>query len=140
VASRYIRVEFMIREELLVATLAPEWLAPETELYLLIESDLEESGVKSRFETMKIGTPSDIPLLKQRRLLGLDLEMLKRVPSGLPAREDYFYFAVEKDGPYWANVLRDRILAIAGGLDPALKFALFIVLKPAPAAKGASRV
>ena len=53
---------------------------------------------------MKIGTPSDIPLLKQRRLFGLDLEMLKRVPSGLPAREDYFYFAIEKDGPYWANV------------------------------------
>src|SRR5262249_13686312 len=109
VASRYIRVEFMIKDDLLVASLAPEWLAPETELYLLIESGLEEQGVKSRFETMKIGTPGDIPLLKQRRLLGLDLEMLKRVPSGLPAREDYFYFGIEKDGPYWANVLRDRI-------------------------------
>ena len=55
---------------------------------------------------MKVGTVADIPLLKQRRLLGLDLEMLKRVPSGLPAREDYFYFAIEKDGPYWANVVR----------------------------------
>ena len=141
VASKYVRVEFMIKEDLLVATLAPEWLAPETEIYLLIEAELEETGVRSRFETMKIGTPSDIPLLKQRRLLGLDLEMLKRVPSGLPGREDYFYFAIEKDGPYWQNVLRDRVLAISGGLDPALKFALFIVLKPTPASKGgASRV
>ena len=31
VASRYIRVEFMVRDDLLVANLLPEWLAPETE-------------------------------------------------------------------------------------------------------------
>jgi predicted component of type VI protein secretion system len=85
---------------------------------------------------MKLGTMGDIPLLRQRRLLGLDIEMLKRVPSGLPAREDYFYFSIEKDGPYWANVVRDREIAVAGGLDPQLKFALFIVLKPAPGTKG----
>lgn len=136
VASRYVRVEFMIKEDLLVANLAPEWLAPETEIYLLIETDIEEQELKGRIETMKLGTPGDIPLLKQRRLLGLDLEMLKRVPSGLPAREDYFYFGIEKDGPYWANVVRDRIVAVAGGLDQRLKFALFIVLKPAAGGKG----
>ena len=66
-------------------------------------------------------------------MFGLDLEMLKRVPAGLPAREDYFYFSIEKDGPYWANLLRDRVIAIAGGIDPKLRFALFIVMKPAAA-------
>ncbi len=79
---------------------------------------------------MKLGTVADIPLLKQRRLFGLDVEMLKRVPSGLPAREDYFYFSIEKDGPYWANVVRDRIIAIAGATDPKMKFSLYIILKP----------
>jgi type VI secretion system protein ImpJ len=130
VASRFIKVDFKIREDLLVAELAPEWLAPETEVYLLIESELDEKDVKSRIEVMKLGTVSDIPLLKQRRLFGLDVEMLKRVPSGLPAREDYFYFSIEKDGPYWASVVRDRIIAIAGATDPKMKFALYIVLKP----------
>src|SRR6185295_1166627 len=96
VASRFIKVDFKIREELLVAEFAAEWLAPETELYLLIESDLEEKDIRSRIEVMKLGTVADIPLLKQRRLFGLDVEMLKRVPSGLPAREDYFYFSIEK--------------------------------------------
>ena len=133
VASRYIRVEFMTREDLLVATLSPEWLAAGTEIYLLIESPLNEGEIKGRIEVMKIGTPADIPLLKQRRLFGLDLEMLKRVPAGLPAREDYFYFSIEKDGPYWSNLLRDRVIAIAGGIDPKLRFALFIVMKPAAA-------
>ena len=130
VASRYIRVDFVSREELLVATLSPEWLAPQTEIYLHIESPLEEAEIKGKIEIMKLGAIADIPLLKQRRLFGLDVEMLKRVPSGLPAREDYFYFSIEKDGPYWANVVRDRVVAIAGGQDPKLRFALFIILKP----------
>lgn len=130
VASRYIKVDFRIREDLQVAELATEWLAAETEIYLFIESDLEEKDIKSRIEVMKLGTVADIPLLKQRRLFGLDVEMLKRVPSGLPAREDYFYFSIEKDGPYWANVVRDRIIAIAGATDPKMKFSLYIVLKP----------
>jgi len=130
VASRFIKVDFKIREDLLVADLAAEWLAPETEVYLLIESDYEEKDIRSRIEVMKLGTISDIPLLKQRRLFGLDVEMLKRVPSGLPAREDYFYFSIEKDGPYWSNVVRDRVIAIAGATDPKMKFSLYIILKP----------
>lgn len=135
VASRYIKVEFMTREDLLVASLAPEWLAPDTEIYLHVESPLDEKDIKTKLEVMKIGTPTDIPVLKQRRLFGLDLAMLKRVPSGLPAREDYFYLSIEKDGPYWADVVKDRVVAIAGGIDPKLHFALFIVTKPSGTAK-----
>jgi type VI secretion system protein ImpJ len=135
VASRYVKVDFITREDLLVASLSPEWLAPETEVYLHIESPLDEGEIKNRIEVMKIGTPSDIPVLKQRRLFGLDIQILKRVPSGLPAREDYFYLAIEKDGPYWANVVKDRTVAIAGGIDPKLQFALFIVTKPTPTAR-----
>ena len=136
VASRYLRVDFMTREELLVANLSPEWLAPESEIYLHVESPLDEKEVKTKLEVMKIGTPADIPILKQRRLFGLDLAMLKRVPSGLPAREDYFYLSIEKDGPYWADVLKDRVIAIAGGIDPKLKFSLFIVTKPTKPSSG----
>jgi type VI secretion system protein ImpJ len=136
VASRYLKVDFMTREELLVANLAPEWLAPESEIYLHVESPLDEKEVKTKLEVLKIGTPADIPILKQRRLFGLDLAMLKRVPSGLPAREDYFYLSIEKDGPYWADVLKDRIIAISGGIDPKLKFSLFIVTKPTKSSPG----
>jgi len=130
VASRYIKVDFHVREELLVADLSPEWLTAENEVYLMIETDLEEKEIQSRIEVMKIGTIPDIPLLKQRRLFGLEIELLKRVPAGLPAREDYFYFSIEKEGPYWSNVVKDRVIAIAGGLDPRMKFSLFIVTKP----------
>ena len=50
-------------------------------------------------------------------------------PSGSNT-EDYYYFTIEKDGPYWANVVRDKVMAVSGALDPKLKFVLYIFTKP----------
>jgi predicted component of type VI protein secretion system len=94
-----------------VADLLEEWLATQTEVFLAIEAEMEEKDLRGRIVTMKLGTVRDIPVLRQRRLFGLDLELLKRTPAGLPQREDYFYFKIEKEGPYWANVV-DRNVAL----------------------------
>ena len=85
---------------------------------------------------MKVGAVHDIPLLRQRRLFGLDLEMLKRIPSGLPAGDDHYYFTIEKEGIYWANVVKDHVMAVSGMLDPKLKFFLYVVSKPLSATRG----
>jgi len=130
VASRFVKVDFVLREDLLVADLLEEWLASQTEVYLAIEAEMEEKDLRGRIVTMKLGTVRDIPVLRQRRLFGLDLELLKRTPPGLPQREDYFYFKIEKEGPYWANVVRDRNVALSDALDPKLKFSLYIITKP----------
>lgn len=130
VASRFVKVDFVLREDLLVADLLEEWLASQTEVYLAIEAEMEEKDLRGRIVTMKLGTVRDIPVLRQRRLFGLDLELLKRTPAGLPQREDYFYFKIEKEGPYWANVVRDRNVALSDALDPKLKFSLYIITKP----------
>lgn len=130
VASRFVKVDFVLREDLLVAELLEEWLAPPTEVYLAVEANMDEKELRNRIVTMKMGAPRDIPILRQRRLFGLDLDLMKRTPTGLPAREDYFYFKVEKDGPYWANVVRDRISALSDALDPKMKFSLYIITKP----------
>ncbi len=130
VASRFVKVDFVLREDLLVADLLEEWLASQTEVVLAIEAEMEEKDLRGRIVTMKLGTVRDIPVLRQRRLFGLDLELLKRTPAGLPQREDYFYFKIEKEGPYWANVVRDRNVALSDALDPKLKFSLYIITKP----------
>lgn len=130
VASRFVKVDFVLREDLLVADLLEEWLASQTEVFLAIEAEMEEKDLRGRIVTMKLGTVRDIPVLRQRRLFGLDLELLKRTPPGLPQREDYFYFKIEKEGPYWANVVRDRNVALSDALDPKLKFSLYIITKP----------
>ena len=130
VASRFVKVDFVLRDDLLVADLLEEWLAAQTEVFLAIEAEMEEKDLRGRIVTMKLGTVRDIPILRQRRLFGLDLELLKRTPAGLPQREDYFYFKIEKEGPYWANVVRDRNVALSDALDPKLKFSLYIITKP----------
>ncbi len=130
VASRFVKVDFVLREDLLVADLLEEWLASQTEVFLAIEAEMEEKDLRGRIVTMKLGTVRDIPVLRQRRLFGLDLELLKRTPPGLPQREDFFYFRIEKEGPYWANVVRDRNVALSDALDPKLKFSLYIITKP----------
>ena len=130
VASRFVKVDFVLRDDLLVADLLEEWLAAQTEVFLAIEAEMEEKELRSRIVTMKLGTVRDIPILRQRRLFGLDLELLKRTPPGLPQREDYFYFRIEKEGPYWTNVVRDRNVALSDALDPKLKFSLYIITKP----------
>jgi predicted component of type VI protein secretion system len=91
---------------------------------------MEEKDLRGRIVTMKLGTVRDIPVLRQRRLFGLDLELLKRTPAGLPQREDFYYFKIEKEGPYWSNVVRDRNVALSDALDPKLKFSLYIITKP----------
>jgi type VI secretion system protein ImpJ len=130
VASRFVKVDFVLRDDLLVADLLEEWLAAQTEVFLAIEAEMEEKDLRGRIVTMKLGTVRDIPVLRQRRLFGLDLELLKRTPAGLPQREDFFYFKIEKEGPYWANVVRDRNVALSDALDPKLKFSLYIITKP----------
>ncbi len=130
IASRFVKVDFVLRDDLLVADLLEEWVAAQTEVFLAIEADMEEKDLRGRIVTMKLGTVRDIPVLRQRRLFGLDLELLKRTPAGLPQREDYFYFKIEKEGPYWTNVVRDRNVALSDALDPKLKFSLYIITKP----------
>ncbi|MBK8597354.1 MAG: type VI secretion system baseplate subunit TssK [Holophagales bacterium] len=130
VASRFVKVDFVLRDDLLVADLLEEWLAAQTEVFLAIEAEMEEKDLRGRIVTMKLGTVRDIPILRQRRLFGLDLELLKRTPAGLPQREDYFYFKIEKEGPYWTNVVRDRNVALSDALDPKLKFSLYVITKP----------
>jgi type VI secretion system protein ImpJ len=130
VASRFVKVDFVLREDLLVADLLEEWVAAQTEVFLAIEAEMEEKDLRGRIVTMKLGTVRDIPVLRQRRLFGLDLELLKRTPAGLPQREDFFYFKIEKEGPYWTNVVRDRNVALSDALDPKLKFSLYIITKP----------
>jgi hypothetical protein len=128
-SGRFVRVDFILEEDVQVARLRDEWLARETEMYLCIQSDLPDGEVLGRIETAKIGTSSDLPLLKQRRLFGLDIALLKRTPGGLPVREDYHYFTITKEGPYWDAVARSREIVISGG-DPRFRFCLYIVLKP----------
>ena len=129
-SGRFVHVPFELSGELLVARLQEAWLGAQSELFLCIESDLTDRTILSRIETAKIGASVDLPLLKQRRLFGLDIELLSRTPGGLPTRAELHYFSISREGPYWESVAREREIAILGGIDPKLRFSVYIVLQP----------
>jgi type VI secretion system protein ImpJ len=126
----FVKVDFELEEDLLVARLKEEWLGPDAEVYLCVQSDLGDRSIMSRLETAKIGASEDIPLLKQRRLFGLDIDLMNRTPGGLPSRGDLHYFTVGRDGMYWESVAKYREMAISGVVAPQIKFSLLVILKP----------
>ena len=79
---------------------------------------------------MKLGAPADLPDLRQRRLFGLDIELMRRTPGGLPAGSNHHYFSIAKSGQYWSSVMRDLEIAIAGGSDPSLRFSVYVMTRP----------
>ncbi len=129
-SGQFIRVDFSVENELLVAGLQAEWLSGASEIYLCAETDMTDRQLLTRLETVKIGAPDDIQLLIARRLFGLDLELLRRTPGGLPSRGNLHYFSIARDGIYWQEVERRSSLAISGGIDPKLRFCLYIIRKP----------
>jgi type VI secretion system protein ImpJ len=132
-SGSFIKVQFEIERDILVAKLEEHWLVSGSELYLCIESDLDDKTISSRIERVKVGAPEDLPILRQRRLFGLDITPLNRIPGGLPAREAFHYFAINKQGSYWENVVQSVEMAISGGIDKQLSFSLYIILHPEPA-------
>ena len=126
----FIKVSFELEDEHLLARLKEEWLGPEAQVYLCVQSDLGDRSILSRLETAKIGAPPDIPLLIQRRLFGLDIDLMNRTPGGLPSRGDLHYFSIQREGVYWDSVTRELEMAISGIIDPQIQFSLFVILKP----------
>ncbi|MCC6130928.1 MAG: type VI secretion system baseplate subunit TssK [Acidobacteria bacterium] len=114
VATRYVKIDFALREEMLVADLLPEHFAPDNEYFVAVETnvDVEEIGRRFDTETVKMGSVRDMPAFRQGRLKGLPFELQKVSPAGLPAREDYVYFKLAKDRTNWPEVVEERKLAI----------------------------
>ena len=124
----FISVPFVPDGELLMARLQSEWMG-RSEMYLCIVSDLTSRNLERSLMTVKIGASEDLPLLRQRRLFGLDIEALRRTPGGLPARENLHYFTISQEGEYWDNVCRHLEIAISGGQSPDLRFILYVIPK-----------
>lgn len=121
------RVPFVLEEgELLIARLEEDW-PQDSDIYLCIVTDRDDEQLRRRLMTAKIGASRDLPLLEQRRLFGLAINLLGRTPGRLPARENYHYFTIEQKGEYWENVCHYREVAVSGGIDSDLRFVLYIV-------------
>ncbi|MCP4202553.1 MAG: type VI secretion system baseplate subunit TssK, partial [bacterium] len=125
----FIQIPFRPEEdgELLVARLQDDYLDSLDEIYLCVESNLRGDDLEERIEISKFAAASDLPELRLSRLPGLDIEIQKESPRGLPAEKNLHYFSIAQQGEYWENVIRHRQVAISNA-DKLLKFSLSILL------------
>jgi type VI secretion system protein ImpJ len=129
IPSIYRRVRFEIRDNQLECELKEEWLTPDVELYLGVESDYEEEILYNKVNMIKLGAVRDVPAFTMRRLPGLRLQRLRRVPPGLPERANAYYFKIEREEKQWESILQDKKMAIFGAIDPNMTFYLYVLSK-----------
>jgi type VI secretion system protein ImpJ len=78
---------------------------------------------------VKLCSKEFIPRLVNQALPGLTLEHLKTPPSAIPAKVDYQYFLVSKQGPCWEHMVKTRKLGLyVPGEIPDPELELLVVL------------
>jgi type VI secretion system protein ImpJ len=110
--------------------LEDEWLLPEVEFYLGIESDRDDEQIDREVSFLKMGSVEDLPTLINRRLPGLMLRRIRRTPIGLPDRPNYHYYRISREGRFWDSLIQTKVLASYGLADETLELNLYILLKP----------
>lgn len=74
-------------------------------------------------QRVKVGSREKLDLLISSSLQGLPLIHVRNIPEGLPAKPDYVYFVVDRQGPLWDGVENSGTLGIhfSGGVYPEMK-------------------
>ncbi len=129
ISAVYIKAGFEKTGNQLECELKEEWLTPGAEFYLGVESDYKEEVVFGNIDGIKLGACTDISLFIQRRLPGLELQRLRRVPPGLPDRANDYYLKIKQEGEFWNNVLKNKRLALSGIVDPNMTFYVYVLSK-----------
>lgn len=129
VPTAYVRRAFEMVGEQFQCALDDEWLAEGSDLYFGVESDQDEEAIGGKIRTIKVAATGDVAWINQRRLPGLRLQAVRRVPVGLPDRPDSHYFKISKEGMLWEGIERDKVLAISGPTDPGMEFFIYVLLK-----------
>ena len=108
-----------------------EWLLPEVEFYLGIESEQDDDKIDREVSFLKMGSVEDLPTLINRRLPGLMLRRVRRTPIGLPDRPNYHFYRISREGRFWDSLLETKVLSAYGLADTTLELFLYVLLKPA---------
>ncbi|OPZ07927.1 MAG: hypothetical protein BWZ08_01522 [candidate division BRC1 bacterium ADurb.BinA292] len=128
--TTFIKRRFEPVENRREVALEDEWLLPEVEFYLCIESDQDDDAIDRQVSYLKMGSVEDLPTLINRRLPGLMLRRVRRTPIGLPDRPNYHFYRMSREGRFWDSLLQTKVLASYGLADETLELDLYILLKP----------
>ncbi len=125
--STFFQKTFQFRNERLEIDLQQEWLSGNRLFYIGISGEESVSRLDRNVGRLKLCSPKDIETVTHKRLQGVGLRRLRRVPATLPERPGTFYFQIDMEGTFWRNIVEDRVIAVSGNRDMNYKFNLFVV-------------
>jgi type VI secretion system protein ImpJ len=125
--SSFFQRTFQFRNERFEVDLEDEWVSGNRLLYVGVTGEDNISRLDRNLGRLKVCAPQDVATVTQKRLMGLGIRRLRRVPATLPERVGTYYFQLDMEGDFWAGIERDRILAITGGNDLNYTFDLYVV-------------
>lgn len=81
--------------------------------YLSVRANTPLYQLQDRFPKLcKIGSPDDIDRILPSASNGIELRMMQRLPSALPARSEAIYFALDKSHPNFAAMIQSGACCI----------------------------
>jgi len=101
-----------------------ERFATRANLFIGISADVDRKKLLvDVLQRVKTGSRENLDLLISSSLQGLPLIHVRNIPEGLPAKPEYVYFAVDRNGPLWESVENTGTLGIhfSGGVYPDMK-------------------
>ena len=101
------------RENYLVAILPKEYFTNRNRFYLIIQTNSHKGRLSEEFHQMsRLAAPSELPILIDHALPGIDLIDIAIAPQGLPRRANSNYYRIEQMTTEWEIVEREGELAL----------------------------
>jgi type VI secretion system protein ImpJ len=114
VSPRYVPIPLVqVKPSIYTGRFESDKITPESALYHCVSADVPLAqllaGVTARF---KAGAPDDVDEFLLHALPGVELVHAPQVPAALPMRPNTYYFALGRQGPKYANLMKARAIWI----------------------------
>ena len=115
------------RNDQLEVDLEDEWVSGSRLLYVGVSGEDNVARLEKNINRLKFCSPRDVEAVVQKRLMGVGIRRLRRVPAALPERAGTFYYQINMEGNFWEAIEQDKTMAIVGGKDFNYSFVLYVV-------------
>jgi type VI secretion system protein ImpJ len=125
--STFFQRSFQVRDDRFEVDLEEDWVSGTRLLYLGVSGEEDVSRLEQRMSRLKLCSQRDSSAVIQRRLGGVGIRRLRKVPATLPERTGTYYFQINMEGDFWRTIEEDKTIVIVGAQDLDYSFTLYVV-------------
>lgn len=113
--DRYQVVFFIGEGRGMNARLRPEWLGAAWQWYVGVRhNELNDAECRAQLRQLdwKLGSEGEVEVYFNNRVKALGLVDILSAPAAVPAGQEWSFYQVQREGPAWEGVARERTLAM----------------------------